>query len=234
MQMDWRMYRLLFINHCRAETKKVYERGEVPAPAGWQLKAVCNGVSLPRTWGKQTLLLAQDILALAISRFEKSTELSTMPDSIFAMICTTAAYLVRIKLAAHRWRGFRIPGSSDMLLQKIRKLLMAAACGPNHIPAQCAHFIAALVGTYEARIQMTLQQPLQLAEQDADSVETASQSVLSPDRDRGQQGLWNPHDDELGAGASLDVGAGMYEAMDMDDSDFWTYFMSNLAADEKM
>ncbi|KZP02033.1 hypothetical protein FIBSPDRAFT_970620 [Athelia psychrophila] len=136
-------------------------------------------------------------------------------------------------MGAYLYRGIKIPGSSDMLLQKISELLATAACGPDHIPAQCAQFIATLIGTYEAHIQVPPPQHLQLAEQDADSDETAPQHIVSPGRDRGQQGPGILRDDELGAGA----GAGVYEAVDSDsmlDSDFWASFMNNLAVDGQM
>ncbi|KZP31586.1 hypothetical protein FIBSPDRAFT_776291 [Athelia psychrophila] len=224
MQMDWRMCQLLFIQHCRAETQKVYSPGTIPPRADWHLKAVCNGVSLPITWGKQTLILAQDILASAIYRRPVTCILSTMPDSIFAMICTTAAYLVRIKISAYAFMGIRIPGSSDNLLQKIRELLTTAACGPDHISARCAQFLATLINTYEAHLQVPPQQQLQLAEQDA---------ILSIGRDRRQQGPGTLRDDELGTGAGVATGAGMYEATNPDlmlDADFWASFMNNLVA----
>ncbi|KZP13505.1 hypothetical protein FIBSPDRAFT_753367 [Athelia psychrophila] len=238
MQMEWRMCRLLFTNHCLGEIGKAYGGGQ-SLPRGWYCEVVSNGICLPETWGKQSLLLAQGILTSAISQFKNLTEASAVPDSIFAMLCSTAAFLVRIKISAHSARGVRIPGSSDMLLQRTRELLMTATCGPDHIPAQCARIIVSLVDTYEAHIRVPLPQ-----EQDTDSAKSMWQrdfsrpveSLPSPGNtgiDQSQESGGLPGDDELGAGMSLGLSPSMYEATDL-DSDFWASFMNNLAADGQM
>ncbi|KAF7981734.1 hypothetical protein HWV62_32341 [Athelia sp. TMB] len=139
-----------------SETRDNYAEG-MPLPKGWYKTVVYNGICLPEFWGKQALFLSQDILASAISRFEQSADLSMMPDSAFAMICYTAAYLVHVKISALQAVNIRIPGSSDMLLQRTREILMSAVCAPDHIPAHGARFIAMLVDSYEAQVRESLQ-----------------------------------------------------------------------------
>lgn len=231
------MCKLFFLHHCLSQTSKTYAQGK-PLPDGWYRKIVYNGISLPETWGKQTLLLAQDILASAISRFEQSTELSTTPDSVFAMICSTAAYLVRIKIGGYIALGVRIPGASDMLLQRTQEVLTSAACAPDHIPAQCAQFIAALVASYEAQVSVPWQpQPLDERHMDANSLPTLPSLGSPGDFDHGSlnSGIMRDNELEGGMGFGPVVGSSHADGPDlMLDSGFWACFMNNLTADGQM
>lgn len=240
------MCRLFFINHCLAETRKTFGWAQGNSvPAGWHRKVIFNGISLPRSWGKQTLLLSQDVLTSAISKFEQSTELSMIPDCIFAMVCCTAAYLVRIKISAYLFAGIRIRGSSDKLLQRMREIFASAACAPDHFPAQCAQFIATLVDAYEARVR----EPFQRQPTDENYTEGSPQrAVLQPaeglpalpplgsqGNDRGSQRVLRDSEAEGGMGFGLDVGDILRGDSDwMLDSDFWASFMDNLTTDTQM
>ncbi|KAF7970262.1 hypothetical protein HWV62_24526 [Athelia sp. TMB] len=237
LHMEWRMCKLFFLHHCLSQTSKAYSQGR-PLPSGWYRKIVHNGISLPETWGKQTLLLAQDILASAISRFEQSTELSTTPDSVFAMICSTAAYLVRIKIGAYIAVGIRIPGASDMLLQRTQEVLTSAACAPDHIPAQCAQFIATLVASYEAQVSVPWQpQPLDEMHMDANGLRPLPSPGSSRDFDHGSRNSGIMRDNELEGGMGFGPVAVSLHADGPDlilDSGFWASFMNDLTADGQM
>ena len=242
------MCRLFFINHCLAETRKNFGHTQGNSlPTGWHRKVIYNGISLPRSWGKQTLLLAQDVLTSAISKFEQSTELSMIPDSIFAMVCSTAAYLVRIKISAYLFVGIRIRGSSDKLLQRTREIFASAACAPDHFPAQCAQFIATLVDSYEARVR----EPFQRQLADENHAEGSPQrgvphptegrptlpSLGGLGNDRGSRSPAVLRDGEVEAGMGFGLDAGDILRGDSDwmlDSDFWASFMDNLTTDIQM
>ncbi|KAF7981746.1 hypothetical protein HWV62_32365 [Athelia sp. TMB] len=215
---------------------------------GWHRKAIYNGISLPRSWGKQTLLLAQDVLTSAISKFEHSTELSMIPDSIFAMVCSTAALLIRIKTLAYVFVGVRIIGSSDKLLQRTREIFASAACAPDHLPAQCAQFIASLIDSYETRLREPFQR------QPADEIHTEGSlqrgvphptteglptlpSLDPPGDDHGPSNPGVSRDDEVEAGMGFGLGIADILRGDSDwmlDSDFWASFMDNLTTDIQM
>lgn len=239
------MCRLLFLIHCLAETRDNYAEG-MPLPKGWYKTVVYNGICLPEFWGKQALFLSQDILASAISRFEQSADLSMMPDSAFAMICYTAAYLVHVKISALQAVNIRIPGSSDMLLQRTREILMSAVCAPDHIPAHGARFIAMLVDSYEAQVRESLQHqpadgnrregsPHRTVPQATGSLLTIPSPSLSNGRDHDLRSPGVLRDGELETGMSLGPGVGDLNRGDlMLDADFWASFMCNLTADRQL
>lgn len=84
MHMELRVCRLLVLKHCLSQLREIYATGQLVK--GWHRIAICNGVCLPLIWGKEVLLLSQDILSSALSHLEKPRELSTMPDSVFCFI----------------------------------------------------------------------------------------------------------------------------------------------------
>ena len=160
MHLELRMCRLLVLKHCIMQLWQVYTAR--PRTSSWHRAVVHNGVCLPVLWGMDVFLLAQDILAAALARAEPPAELRALPDSTFALLCTAAAFLVRVKLAAHVAEGQRIPGAGDALLARTRALLAEAACAPDHIAARCAQLVESLVQTYAESVEGQLEEGLGL------------------------------------------------------------------------
>ncbi|KZP06733.1 hypothetical protein FIBSPDRAFT_966192 [Athelia psychrophila] len=238
MHMELRVCRLHVLKRCLDQLWDVYAVGPLAKrwhrSKSWYRGVICNGVCLPLIWGKEVLLLSQDILSSVLSRLEQPTELSTMPDSIFCFICFAAAYLIRVKIAAYNNNGRALPGSSDMLLARTRELLTKAPCGAGHIAAKCAQLIASLVSTYEAEVPR--HEPSSQAASSPAHGRQRSRSPSSPPSmpaSETVQGQQQPdparHDGQLGDGLGVHVNGMM--SLDMLDSEFWALFMDNLATD---
>lgn len=256
MHIECRACRLLFLQHCIRQIRRVYARDDQTPYKVWLREVNCNGVNLPTKWGWEAVSLAEEILEDAISRPQEIAELSTAPDSVFTLISATAAYLVIIKLSTFQSQGVPLAGPSDAFLDRTVDLLKRAACGSDHVPARCAHLISALVRSYQTQIRHPPQQP-HTARRDHDPTQKMLPRV-SDQRPQPQPSLslhYNSDPDHqyehLGSmvhnghrqqtqgldpqlpGDGLGVGMEMNEVMNSDlmlDSDFWASFMSNLTA----
>lgn len=260
MHIELRACRLLFLQHCIRETRRVYAQNDSLPYKVWLREVNCNGVNLPTTWGWEAVKLAEEILEAAISRPEEIAELSTAPDSVFTLISASAAYLVIIKLSAFQSEGVPLAGRSDTFLDRTVDLLRTAACGPDHVPAKCAHLISALVRSYQTQTRHPPQQhqPSRRDHHDHDPSQKTLPRVshqrapppppslslhYNSDPDHQQQHLGstvhNGHRQQAQGmdaqlpGQGLGLGMEMNEVMNSDlmlDSDFWASFMSNLTA----
>ncbi|KAF7981721.1 hypothetical protein HWV62_32315 [Athelia sp. TMB] len=201
VHLELRLCRLLVLKHCITQLRQTYTAR--PRTSSWHRAVVHNGLCLPVLWGMDVFLLTQDILAAALAR--PPAELRALPDSAFAALGAAAAFLVRVKLAAHAAEGTRIPGAGDMLLARTQALLADAACAPGHIAARCAQLVESLVHTYEAVVLQG----------------------KAPGAESGEG--------QLGEGQGVGTEAHTNARMSLElDSDFWALFMDNLAADVQM
>lgn len=272
--------RLLVMHHCLRETRRVYADN---SGHPWHALAEHGGINLATQWGQEALLLAEGVLAATLS-LSSSTPvtspstrgghpdpansldpavqlLNTAPDQIFAMLCFAASFLVMCKLAIHQNHGADLPGSSDILLERMIGLLVKSACAPDHAPAKCAQLISGLVASFEARTRK--RDKVVCGSEDRDERGNHLQCNTSAERtslemsrsasvsgsgyagmDTGRDGGGARHLPQVDAGG-YNAAAGMAGMMPsapgdfgrllnsevMLDTEFWASFMDNLTTD---
>ena len=222
--------RLLFIHHCLQATRRVIASG---ADQPWYTNAEYNGINIATHWGREALLLAEDILSSTISRTELK-QLGAAPDNVFAMLCFAASFIVTCKIAVYQVYGDQLRGASDGLLEKINDRLIQAACSQDHAPAKCARLIKRLVASFEACTMKGGGECEHVQPQDVPH-SLSSERTSATDQIQELTGFsagGQPHfEASLPDHGSSDGVNWLMHSDVMLDSDFWASFMDNLTTD---
>lgn len=201
------------------EARRVYT--EPSGPPWFEVAKHC-GVNIAMKWGQEAVLAAETTLSTMLSRPDSDEELmATAPDSIFAMLCFAASFLIMCKISIHQIRAVDLPESSTILLAKTNALFARLACAPDHAPAKCAQLIIGLVASFEAR---TGKRMVGFADGFGSPPVTLPSGGLAAVNGRGDQ---HACDLPLGTG---DLGELLNSEL-MLDADFWASFMDNLTTD---
>lgn len=224
--------RLLVLHHTLRSIRKVLPND---SDRRWYQDAEYDGVNVVVLWGHQAILLAEEMLSIAISLLELE-QLGTAPDSIFSLLCFAAVFIVMCKYSVHRLHGSHLTGSSDVLLQKIIDRLSRIACGSDHAPAKCAQLLSAMMDTFRARTikvdEDSEDGKAQNCELSTTSRESSQSTVEHQPHRIDLPGIQQSHTDT--PWPSLDSGVDLNQLMNPDiilDSDFWASFMDNVTID---
>ena len=128
-----------------------------------------QGSNFVLTSARDAMLSAESLLAAVLAVPEK-TMLATVPDSVFSMISSAAAYIVVMKIFMLQIRGVRyLPGFSDNLLSRIIDLLTQVSLSPDHEALKCARMVASFLEAWEKKLGV-----------DAPSMETTAAGRTAP------------------------------------------------------
>lgn len=128
-----------------------------------------QGSNFVLTSARDAMLSAESLLTAVLAVPEK-TMLATVPDSVFSMISSAAAYIVVMKIFMLQIRGVRyLPGFSDNLLSRIIDLLTQVSLSPDHEALKCAHMVASFLEAWEKKLGV-----------DAPSMETTAAARTAP------------------------------------------------------
>jgi hypothetical protein len=202
LQIYRNAYRLLFLQHCIRNIRRVVQ-DDTGRP--WYSLTEYNGVNLAASWGREAILLAEEILSSVLLLPELKL-LSAAPDQIFALLCYAAAFLIMGKISTYYDLGTHFPGSSDALLAKFTDRLLQVACSPDHAPMKCAQLISSLMRGLKARM---------MKDAESGAGQTSAELKESPE----------PSLPSFGPGIDFNR---LMNPEAMLDSGFWDSFMENL------
>lgn len=224
--------RLLFLHNTIRALRNVVQTN---SDRHWFNEAEHDGVNVVKLWGHQAILLAEEILSLAISQPELE-QLGTAPDNVFSLLCFAAVFLIICKYSVHQLHGHHLSGSSDVLLAKFTDRLSRVACGADHAPAKCVQLLSAMMDTFKARTTKGGGDSEHEKTQNAElgmALEVPSESTVEhvPHREELPR-VQQSHNDI--SWPSLDSGVDLDQLMNPDiilDSEFWASFMDSITTD---
>jgi len=128
----------------------------IPSDPLWFKQILPHNLEVLTIWGREAHSIAENILALLQEPeiTQAPDSLGTTPDHVFHMITFSAVFLVSFRFLIWNVRGVETPGSGDLLLERVMKLLENAAStgaemGIEHPAKRSALLIGGVVGLWK-------------------------------------------------------------------------------------
>ncbi|KAJ4479106.1 hypothetical protein J3R30DRAFT_3289341 [Lentinula aciculospora] len=109
-----------------------------------------RGTPIPLIYGHEAVESAQHVLSIFLSQND-TTLLAAAPDHVFSLITFSATWIIISNFSMHQLNGVNLGWANDQLICLVAEKLSHIAHSPEHLPAQCAHFIMRLVHIWETR-----------------------------------------------------------------------------------
>lgn len=139
--------RLLTVYLAMADATIVYQSPQ--SGPFWFLDVRPRGMTVMVTWGKDAMFASEALLTEFLTVEERY--LITVPDSLFDILAFSCCFITSVRLMVLRSSGFELKGATNLLLHKIKDLLIRLPVPIAHPAKRAARICDMMIQVWEDR-----------------------------------------------------------------------------------